>query len=222
MCSNLPALSSCSFSPSSVSFTSATTMVPVTLTITTTGPGSAVPARHSLIASLFRTTPIAFCLAVALLLCVRPRGERRWAAAFALCALAVTASVLGCGGGGGGGNGTSPSIVTQPTNQAVTAGQPATFSVTASGTAPLNYQWQRGGAVIAGATSSAYTTAATTSADNGAQFTVVVSNSYGTATSTAATLTVTGGGTPTGNYVVPVTVAINGVTQSINVNLVVQ
>jgi hypothetical protein len=53
----------------------------------------------------------------------------------------------------------SPSIMTQPENQSVMAGQTATFTVTASGTAPLNYQWQRGGATIAGATAASYTTA---------------------------------------------------------------
>jgi hypothetical protein len=85
----------------------------------------------------------------------------------------------------------APSITSQPTSQSVTAGQTATFSVTATGTAPLSYQWQKNGAAISGATSSSYTTPATTNADNGAQFAVRVSNSVGTATSNAATLTVT-------------------------------
>jgi hypothetical protein len=83
-----------------------------------------------------------------------------------------------------------PSITTQPTGQTVTAGQTATFSVTASGTAPLSYQWQKNGAAISGATSSSYTTPAETTSDTGAQFTVVVSNSAGSVTSSAATLTV--------------------------------
>jgi Bacterial Ig domain/Putative Ig domain/Immunoglobulin domain/Immunoglobulin I-set domain len=85
---------------------------------------------------------------------------------------------------------TAPSITTQPVNQSVTAGQTATFSVTASGTAPLTYQWNKNGAAISGATASSYTTPATTSSDNGAQFTVVVSNASGSATSNAATLAV--------------------------------
>jgi invasion protein IalB len=84
----------------------------------------------------------------------------------------------------------APSITTQPTSQTVTAGQTATFSVTATGTAPLSYQWQKNGTAISGATSSGYTTPSTTISDNGAQFTVVVSNSAGTVTSNAATLTV--------------------------------
>ena len=76
----------------------------------------------------------------------------------------------------------APSITTQPASQTITAGQTATFSVTASGTAPLAYQWQKNGTAIGGATSSSYTTPAETTSDNGAQFTVVVSNSAGTAT----------------------------------------
>src|SRR4029077_4149558 len=84
----------------------------------------------------------------------------------------------------------APSITTQPTSQTVTAGQTASFSVAATGTAPLSYQWQKNGVAISGATSSSYTTPATTSSDNGAQFTVAVSNTAGSVTSNAATLTV--------------------------------
>src|SRR5947199_5917213 len=84
----------------------------------------------------------------------------------------------------------APTITTRPANQTVTAGQTATFTVVASGTAPLSYQWQKNGANIAGATSSSYTTPATTIADSGATFDVVVSNSIGNATSNLATLTV--------------------------------
>jgi hypothetical protein len=84
-----------------------------------------------------------------------------------------------------------PTITAQPTNQTVTAGQTATFSVTAGGTAPLSYQWQKNGANIAGATSASYTTPVTTTSDNGASFRVVVSNTAGNVTSAAATLTVT-------------------------------
>src|SRR5467141_3690007 len=83
-----------------------------------------------------------------------------------------------------------PSIATQPQSQSVTAGQTATFSVTATGTAPLTYQWQKNGVAISGATSTSYTTPATTTSDNGTQFTVAVSNSQGSVTSNAATLSV--------------------------------
>ena len=84
----------------------------------------------------------------------------------------------------------APTITTQPANQTVKTGQTATFAVVASGTAPRSYQWQKNGANISGATSASYTTPATTSADNGSTFKVVVSNSAGSVTSSAATLTV--------------------------------
>jgi hypothetical protein len=87
-------------------------------------------------------------------------------------------------------NPTLPSITSQPANQTVTAGQTATFSVTATGTAPLSYQWQNGGANISGATSSSYTTTVTTTGDTGEQFRVAVTNSVGTISSNIATLTV--------------------------------
>ena len=84
----------------------------------------------------------------------------------------------------------APSITSQPANQAVTAGQMATFGVSASGTAPLSYQWRKNGLYITGATSSSYTTPATTTADSGSTFSVVITNSAGSATSNNATLTV--------------------------------
>src|SRR5947207_1994246 len=89
----------------------------------------------------------------------------------------------------------APSITTQPSNQTVTVGQTAAFTVVATGTAPLSYQWQKSGTAISGATSASYITAATTSADNGAKFVVAVSNVAGNVTSNAATLTVNAAGT---------------------------
>ena len=85
---------------------------------------------------------------------------------------------------------TAPTIVTQPANQTVIVGQTATFSVTAAGMSPLTYQWQKGTTAIAGATSASYSTPTTTASDNGTEFSVVVSNSLGKATSNAATLAV--------------------------------
>ena len=107
--------------------------------------------------------------------------------------LAVSVILTGCGGGGSQPaiiSAAAPSITAQPANRTVTAGQTATFSVTAAGTTPLSYQWQQGATPISGATSASYTTAATTTSDSGSQFSVVVSNAIGTATSNAATLTV--------------------------------
>ncbi len=86
----------------------------------------------------------------------------------------------------------APTLSAQPVSQTITAGQSATFSVVAAGTSPMTYQWSKNGAAITGATSSSYTTLATTAADNSAQITVRVSNGIGEATSSSATLTVKG------------------------------
>ena len=91
----------------------------------------------------------------------------------------------------GTGVGVAPSIVAQPVSISILTGQTATFSVTATGTAPLAYQWKMNGTAIAGATGSTYTTPTETTSNNGAQFTVAVSNAAGTVISNAATLTVT-------------------------------
>jgi len=108
-----------------------------------------------------------------------------------LVVVSLTLALTGCGGTGGGGTQpVAPAITAQPQSSAVTAGQTATFTVTASGTAPLNYQWSKNSTAISGATSASYTTPATTIADSGTSFTVTVSNSAGTVTSNAATLTV--------------------------------
>ena len=126
-----------------------------------------------------------------------------------LCSAGTASAVTGtgpwnwtCAGSGGttascsaqpqGGSAVAPTITTQPHSQAVAVGAMATFTVAASGTAPLSYQWLKNGTAIAGATSSSYTTPATVSGDNGATFTVKVSNSAGSQMSNAATLTVTG------------------------------
>ena len=90
----------------------------------------------------------------------------------------------------------APTITTQPVNQTVTAGQTATFAVVASGTATLNYQWQKNRANIAGATAASYTTPVTATTDSGSTFAVVVTNTAGTVTSSTATLTVNAAATP--------------------------
>lgn len=86
--------------------------------------------------------------------------------------------------------GDPPSITQPPADQTVTVGQTATFSITATGTDPLSYQWQKGKADIAGATSSSYTTPATTLADHNTTYRCVVTNPFGNATSREAKLTV--------------------------------
>jgi hypothetical protein len=110
--------------------------------------------------------------------------------------LAAQLSLLtGCGGGGGSGAGgaVAPAITAQPVNQRVVVGAAATFTVTATGAAPLSYQWQKGTTPISGATASSYTTPTTTLVDDGSTFQVVVSNSAGSVTSSSATLTVAAG-----------------------------
>jgi hypothetical protein len=84
---------------------------------------------------------------------------------------------------------TAPTIVTQPTDATVTAGQSATFLVTATGTAPLTYQWSLNGAA-AGTNSNAFTISQATVAQTGAQIFVTVTNTVGHATSQTVTLTV--------------------------------
>ena len=85
----------------------------------------------------------------------------------------------------------APAIRSQPANQSVLAGGSATFTVSATGTGPLRYQWKKNGSNISGATNSSYTTPGTSLGDSGAGYSVVVSNSLGTVTSSRASLTVT-------------------------------
>ena len=96
----------------------------------------------------------------------------------------------------------APSITTQPTSRTVAPGASVTFSVRASGPAPLRYQWQRNGTNIAGATAQDYTFVAA-AADNGARFRAIVSNDSGSATSSDATLTVTSNQAPSGTITQP-------------------
>ena len=90
------------------------------------------------------------------------------------------------------------SITTQPASQTVTAGQTATFTVVASGSAPLSYQWQKNGTNLSGATAASYNTPVTTTADSGEQFRVIVSDSSGSDPSSIATLTVNPSATHSG------------------------
>jgi hypothetical protein len=83
-----------------------------------------------------------------------------------------------------------PAITAQPASVTESVGQAATFTVTASGKAPLSYQWYKNGAAV-GTNSSTYTTPPTIAADNQSQIQVTVSNRAGVATSNPATLTVT-------------------------------
>ena len=70
----------------------------------------------------------------------------------------------------------APAITAQPVNQSVPMGLTATYSVTATGTAP-QYQWSKNGVAIPGANASTYVTPATGFDDTGTSFTVTVTNS---------------------------------------------
>lgn len=85
--------------------------------------------------------------------------------------------------------GTAPQITSQPASQSASAGGSITFSVGASGDPAPAYQWRRDGTAIAGATSASLTLNNVTAASAGS-YTVVVTNSAGSVTSTAAALTV--------------------------------
>jgi sugar lactone lactonase YvrE/uncharacterized Zn-binding protein involved in type VI secretion len=103
------------------------------------------------------------------------------------------------------GNLVAPTIQTQPANQSGPAGQAAAFTVTASGSAQLTYQWQRepsgsstfsnlsDGGAYSGTATPTLTVSGPTIAMSGDQFQCVVTNNAGSATSTAASLTVAGG-----------------------------
>jgi hypothetical protein len=89
-----------------------------------------------------------------------------------------------------------PAISSGPLPQTVAVGASATFSVSASGTAPLGYVWRRNGSSIAGATNSSYTTNNVQLSDSGSQFSCAVSNSAGLTLSQVALLSVTNPITP--------------------------
>jgi hypothetical protein len=84
----------------------------------------------------------------------------------------------------------APTIVTQPQGQTLTAGQNATFTVAATGTAPFGYQWCRNGTPLADATSSTLTLSQVQSANAG-NYSVIVSNAAGSVSSAMAALLVT-------------------------------
>ncbi|MFN7139282.1 MAG: M12 family metallo-peptidase [Limisphaerales bacterium] len=83
----------------------------------------------------------------------------------------------------------SPVIATQPQSQTVAAGATASFSVSVTGTPPFTYQWRKNGSSIASATASSYTIHNVQAGDAG-NYSVVVSNSVGSATSSVAVLSV--------------------------------
>lgn len=87
----------------------------------------------------------------------------------------------------------SPTITSQPASRSLAPGSTATFEVIATGTAPLTYQWRKGGAAIVGNTSATTATLTLTgiSAADAGDYDVVVTNTVGSTTSSVASLAIT-------------------------------
>jgi hypothetical protein len=83
----------------------------------------------------------------------------------------------------------APTITVQPQGVNAAAGSPVAFEVRAAGTAPMSYQWRKDGVVLGGATASRLTFSTVQMLDAG-EYTVVITNVLGSATSTPARLTV--------------------------------
>jgi len=90
---------------------------------------------------------------------------------------------------GGGGTTNPPIITTQPGSRTVTNGSSTTFTVSATGTAPLAYRWRNNGVEVTGATNSTMTLSSVTT-NHAGNYTVVITNSVGSVTSSVAVLTV--------------------------------
>ncbi len=120
--------------------------------------------------------------------------------------------------------GQPPSITQQPVAQTVTAGATANFSVSASGSATLVYQWQvdlddiPGGTSddIPGANSPTFSLPSAQFKDNGALFQCVVTNAFGSVFSNQALLTVTANTAPTGTITAPTAGARYNAGQTVN------
>ena len=98
----------------------------------------------------------------------------------------------------------APVITAQPASLSVTEGETASFSIFADDSGPLSFQWKKNDTAISGATAPSYTTPATTASDNGARYSVEVSNSSDIVTSADALLTVYPvAGNPNGHCSVP-------------------
>ena len=96
-----------------------------------------------------------------------------------------------------------PTITNHPVNVSVAVGQPATFSVTALGTPPLRYQWQKNNINIPGATSATYSIPQTALTDAGSYQSHRVEQYREHATSNAATLSMVNNALPTAEILTP-------------------
>jgi len=85
-----------------------------------------------------------------------------------------------------------PMIFQDPASITVSSGSTARFTVVADGATPLSYTWLRNGNAISGATTNPLSFTANYNTDNGANFSVILTNSFGNVTSAVATLSVVG------------------------------
>ena len=106
------------------------------------------------------------------------------------------------------GTSVAPIVVVPPVSQEVEVGANVTFAITATGTAPLSFQWRKDGVALEGKTSASLTLEAVAVADAG-KYSVVVSNAVGVATSAEAILTVKPPGAPA--------ITIQPISQTVNV-----
>src|SRR5665213_16058 len=83
-----------------------------------------------------------------------------------------------------------PLIFNPPASTTVNSGQTAQFNVLADGATPFSYQWLSGDSTINGATNATYSFT-TSNGDDGSTYSVIITNSYGSVTSSVATLSVT-------------------------------
>lgn len=96
----------------------------------------------------------------------------------------------------------APGFVLQPQNTTVLTNTPASFTPVVVGKSPLYYQWRFNGTPISGATASSYTIASAQSTNAGS-YSLFLSNSVSTATSSDAVLTVTNYIAPNATYIWP-------------------
>jgi beta-glucanase (GH16 family) len=122
--------------------------------------------------------------------CVDPQASATFCGASGHCTGTQAGSVCAAGQACQGGScaQVTPIITTQPADQNVAAGQTATFTVVASGIAPLHFEWKKGSASVG--TDAAVLSIVSAQASDAGSYSVIVSNSVGSRASAAAALTV--------------------------------
>jgi hypothetical protein len=110
----------------------------------------------------------------------------------------------------------APSITMHPQDQTAPVGGSATFTVAASGAAPLSYQWQVNDLDISGANATSYTLTDVQPLDNGLMFRCRVSNAYGSTFSNPAQLTVNNNEPPVASIATPATGSFYNAGNTIN------